>query len=731
MRSPTRALASVVRSVAARSTWLGATLGAALLAASSTAAAGPTSTFTVDDYAAWDAGEAKDAFITSLGEVKPGWTTTEVGLDEVGEVWAAVRGKGGEIFLGSGKGGSVWRMKGSSPQKLATLTGAIGAVSLALGPDGTLYAGSMPGGAVWRIEPGSGKAQKLATLDGAETVWSLAVSPDGKSVWAGTGPKGKLWRIEAKGGKARMVFDSEDKRIMSMLAAADGSIWFGTSDRALLFRHDPTKGTTRAVADFAGNELGALAEHRGLIYAAANDLKEPTTTGAKSAAAIEDAESKPDKGQKPKTPEKGSAPGAEAATPSGAAPTRAGERKGKGVLYRVRGDGQLAQIHALAATYYTALAVGPDGEVFAGAGDKGRIYMIEDDAGVSTAFDVEQRQIAAILADPAGRVDLAFITGDASKLYRAGPRAGTSTYTSKVFDSGAAARYGTLVWHGAGKLALETRSGNTEEPGGGWGAWEAARSVARAPGGGNRGKIGSPAGRYLQFRARLTSGDASLDRTELYYLPHNRPTRVTEVTVSPAAAAARKTLETGTADPRSPVVKLKWKVENEDGDETLYKLAVRREGEVRWRPLPTGGKPLTAAAWDWNAETYPDGEYRLRVTATDGRSNGSERALETTLVSELFVIDNQKPRVEDVRVVYPSASGRAVDGLSVIAEAAFSIDDGPWQLGSTQDGLFDDTTEMLRMTLPDDLPAGAHTLAIRVADESGNIGSTSLTFVVR
>jgi hypothetical protein len=61
---------------------------------------------------------------------------------------------------------------------------------------------------------------------------------------------------------------------------------------------------------------------------------------------------------------------------------------------------------------------------------------------------------------------------------------------------------------------------------------------------------------------------------------------------------------------------------------------------------------------------------------------------------------------------------------------AWSVDDRPWQLGGAQDRLFDDTTEMLRIKLPADLSPGVHTLAIRVADEAGNIGSASVSFRV-
>ena len=68
--------------------------------------------------------------------------------------------------------------------------------------------------------------------------------------------------------------------------------------------------------------------------------------------------------------------------------------------------------------------------------------------------------------------------------------------------------------------------------------------------------------------------------------------------------------------------------------------------------------------------------------------------------------------------------------MSTISEMAFSVDDGPWQVGATVDGLFDSQSELLRIALPKDLKKGVHTLAIRVADEAGNVGSTSVTFQV-
>ena len=74
-------------------------------------------------------------------------------------------------------------------------------------------------------------------------------------------------------------------------------------------------------------------------------------------------------------------------------------------------------------------------------------------------------------------------------------------------------------------------------------------------------------------------------------------------------------------------------------------------------------------------------------------------------------------------------TGVALNDGTPMKSVEVKIDDGPWQLGTTADGLFDDMAETLRVDLPADLPAGSHTLSIRVADGSGNVGSTTTTFV--
>ncbi len=681
-----------------------------------------TATWTVETYQQFDAGDATSAFITSAGELRPGWDTKRTAL-EGDAVWSALHLADGSVLLGSDVGGALYK----DGKKVVSVPGAIAVVSLAQTSDGAVWAGTMPGNKVWRIDVGAGKATPGAQLPSkdVETIWSLAAS--GTTLYAGTGPKGRVFAIS--GGNAKQIFDTEDKRVTAITSTTDGAVWFGTSERALVFRYDPKDGKTRAMADFAGNEVSAIAPYRDGVVVAANDLAETPSTNGKTATQLEAAE-KPNasKGQAAKAPDVGSKPGADKDPVAVADLGRKGAKKGKGALFHIGTDGRLDQLHALTATYFTSVAVAPDGAVYAGAADKGRVYMVDIDGAVATAFDVDERSVSQVWVDHGM---LGFATDDSAAMYHATGRASAAKYVSDVLDAKAVSRFGKLAWASSGKVKLETRSGNTAKPGVGWSDWQAPAQVGSVGGGADGGKIASPPGRYLQFRVALENEAARVHRVMTYYVPQNLPTEVQEVTTELASKETTPTLKDSAAKPRSPIIRVKWKIENPDSDDTTYTLEARRDGEANWRPIATGKTPLTATTWEWNTETYPDGWYKVRVTSSDAAANSPDRALTSTATSTMFAIDNTRPAIDYLKNTYPGAPAPPHDALSTIAEMAYSVDDGPWQLGTTTDGLFDDLTEDLRIDIPGGLGRGTHTLAIRVADAAGNVGSTSATFIIK
>lgn len=690
-------------------------LAFAVVALARDAAAVSTRVWTVASFKDFEEGTEDSTRVTSLGEVTPGIATKKVALDSE-SAWTAVMAPDGTVYTGGVTDGAVMAVTASGKKKILDLTKETPWIS-ALALDGsTLYVGTLGSGTIYAVDTRAGTSRKLTTLEGTAHVWSLAV--DGKTLWAGTGPDGKLFSIELPSGRAKLAWDSGEKHLLALARAADGALWIGTSDNAILFRYEPKTGKARAIADFAGQEVRAVVEVRGRIVAATNEFEQ------KSGGAPAPPAPKGPKGTPAKPPEAGTAPGAD--KPAAEEAARPEARKGKGALFAVDVDGRLEQLHALADGYFTSLAATDAGDVLAGSGALGRVYQVRLDRTVMTAFDAPERQVNAVAL---ARGQIAFATGDAGAVYFVVGQAEEARYSSKTFDAAFPSRWGNLRFRGAG-VTMETRSGNTAKPGKGWSGWERLDGVAKAGGEAQIGRIVSPPGRYLEFRAVFDKAPGGILReVNVYYLPQNQRPRITDITVGEEPRKGPVTLAPGITKPRSPILKLKWKVENPDEDELVYTLQYKPEGDGEWRDLFTGVEPLTAANFDWNTEALPDGYYRLRVTASDRRTNPRDLALDDSRVSPPFLVDNLKPQIQALEVKYPMVTGRAVDSFSRIDEIGYQIDSGEWVAAFPTDGIFDSPTETFTIKLPD-LKPGPHTLAVRVADEADNIGAAAVTFRV-
>src|SRR6185503_14659137 len=97
---------------------------------------------------------------------------------------------------------------------------------------------------------------------------------------------------------------------------------------------------------------------------------------------------------------------------------------------------------------------------------------------------------------------------------------------------------------------------------GAWSAWQKLGATSKAGGDALVGPVGSPGGRYLQVRVALAGG-ATLRQLNAYYLPQNQRARITDVTAGDDSGSKTPvTTGTGATKVRSPILKLKWKVEN-------------------------------------------------------------------------------------------------------------------------------------------------------------------------
>ena len=707
--------------------------------------ASPTRAFRQASAKDFEEGEAEGVAILPSGEVVPGLTTSRAKLDAA-FVWCAAASRDGATgYFGTGDEGRIYAhalraapgTSAPAPRKLATLDAAW-VTALVTRADGSLLAGTTPGGKIFAVDAQSGATRLLATLP-ATHVWALVRDDAAKITYAGTGSPGKIFAID-DAGKTRAVWDAHDKHVVSLFRDADGALLAGTSEDGILYRVKPD-GQATALQDFEAEEVRAIVRAPSGLYVAANDFEKgglapPATTGPT-----------PAKGTKIVL-STGGAP-----SPGGALP-RPGQRKAKAGVYRIEGDGRIEQVFALADGYVTSLVVAEDGAVLAASGTQGHVYRLAADRTASLVVDVPERQALALLrAGP----DVWVGTGDVAGLYRASPAAeGQARYLSKVLDAEFPSRWGVLRWQGHG-VTFEARSGNTAKPDAGWSPWKALaaktgdRSAdksgdASAPRetGGGASAIASPPARYVQYRATLAAprggatGKGRLRSVAVYYLPQNQRARITELTLGDAAGAASNLGSIGTGagagaasslgarPPHSSVLKLRWKVENPDGDDLIYRLYFRSQNESVWRSMAgVVGDPLTKPEYDWNTEGIPDGLYIVHVVASDERAQPSDRALSTNFDSLPLLVDNRRPVVRDLTARYPTVQGRAQDDASPITQIEVAIDGGDWLPVGPADGIADELSEAFTVKLPK-LARGRHAVAVRATDSADNVGAADL-----
>ncbi len=669
----------------------------------------------------FEEGEVTGSMVLPTGDVVAGSKARRVPLDAT-FVWCSVASPDGKTAYFAG--GDTARIHAVPMQAAGGAEAAARQVALldapwvtALGvkPDGTLLAATTPGGRVFSVNPGTGTQTLLAQV-GTDHVWALVHEPRTGITYAGTGGSGTIVAIDAQ-GKVRTVWDSGDKHIVSLLLLADGTLLAGTSDQAIVYRV-AADGRAQALHDFDADEVRAIARTGTSTYLAVNDF-EPSLDGG----ALGLASATTPKGTKIQVAT-GGTPASAGALP------RPGQVKSKAAVYRLEDSGAIEQVASLADGYYTSLVALENGDVLAAAGTGGKIYRIAADRTVALVADLSERQALTLLRtrDAVGEGFLVG-SGDTGGVYRVRPAtAGEATYLSKVFDAEFPSRWGHLRWTGTPGLQFETRSGQTAKPDKTWADWRKLGGVTMQ-GGEAEGAIASASARYVQYRVTLSGRGALLRETTISYLAQNQRPRITDVTTE--SAGEKPTVPGATvARVHAAVLKLRWKVENPDGDELIYRASYRQESEKPWRALG-GPDPLIKPEYDWNTESVPDGTYVVRVWTSDEKATPGDRALDFSFESPPFLVDNTRPEVTGLAAKESVISGRASDHASPITQIEYSVDGNEWRPAAPTDGILDQRTETFSLRLPTTLTKGAHVVTVRAFDATDNVGAAKITVETR
>jgi hypothetical protein len=164
----------------------------------------------------------------------------------------------------------------------------------------------------------------------------------------------------------------------------------------------------------------------------------------------------------------------------------------------------------------------------------------------------------------------------------------------------------------------------------------------------------------------------------------------------------------------------RWNASDDNGDPLLFTVEIRGEKEKQWQIL---ADKVREKHYSFDSTALPDGEYRLRITASDSPGNVETEALSAQSVSAPFLIDNTPPEVEALQVTRQGnvlrATWKVHDALSVIQRTEYSLDGRDWTLVDPTSKLSDSPSLEYDLTIPNISP-GEHVLAVRVLDDYDN-----------
>jgi hypothetical protein len=140
---------------------------------------------------------------------------------------------------------------------------------------------------------------------------------------------------------------------------------------------------------------------------------------------------------------------------------------------------------------------------------------------------------------------------------------------------------------------------------------------------------------------------------------------------------------------------------------------------------------MNKTSYRWDVSDVPDGWYRVRAVASDSASNPPNEVLTDEIISQPFLVDNNRPMVRDLRIDRNNVvTGLAVDSFSRITRIDYCLDGGKWVTVFPVDGIFDQPEEQFRIELGK-LEAGNHNVTVTVFDEGGNKGVEAINFMVK
>jgi sugar lactone lactonase YvrE len=727
-----------------------------LCSVSLTCLAQGTKVWTESHMEEWEKGRPRGVAISSDGSLAAAPVSSLTATTPSTYIWAIASDTSGNAYVATGSPATVLRVGRDGKTITMFKTKDMSVQTVAVGPDGSVYAATLPNGKVYRIPGGSTDldAEKAtvvfdpAKLDGVKPdaapkyIWDMAFGPNG-ALYVATGGPAAVYRVRTPAGEAHpeRFFESDEQHIRALLFEKDGSLLAGSDGDGLVYRIDKN-GKGFILFNAPKREVTALAQSpSGQIYVA--------TVGEKGKSSL------------PPLPVQGIAaitatitivtPGSVQASNNNALVPDGSE------VYELDPSGAARKLWAPHDDVVYGLHWTPDG-LLAATGNRGRIYRVKENGEYADIAHVEASQATGFATAPDG---LYVGTSNGGKLFHLSAQSAEGSLESDVQDAGAVARWGRAEVDATGSgYQIFVRTGNVSNAERGWSAWKPVTAETA---------IASPQARFAQWKLTLKP-DTIVHAVSLTYLPVNIAPMVDEIVVAPGARVIQQAQfqppvptvminlpsasanvvniqQDASSQPLQGVkdkgaVTVRWAAHDDNGDDLVFALYYRGAGEQNWQLLKDN---VSDRYYTFDAAQIPDGPYQIKVVASDAPSHNPGEALIGERTSERFVLDTATPTVNNLMAHLEGGklhvTAEAKDPASAIAHAEYSIDAGPWQYIEPAAKISDSQTERYDFSAPVPQPSeqlraaklppanpNEHTVTLRVFDRYDN-SATAKTVV--
>jgi len=663
-------------------------------------------------------------------------------------IWSAVADSKGNIYLGTGHDGKVFKVDSGGKGALLVDLAELDVLALAVDRNDVIYAGTAPDGKVYKIENGSAKEFFDPKT---KYIWSLIFDKQGRLL-VGTGDKGVIYRVTPD-GKGTPFYDTDETHIISMALDRDGNLIAGGDPKGYIYRISP-EGKAFVLYDSGMREIHSIAvAPNGTIYASAMTGDAAVTAGTPSGPATTSATPQPTITVTVNAAEPQDIQVVEPLEPVSSETPRSQTRRSgtdanaQSAVLEILPDGVVNTLwRSRDEMVFSVLA--RDGKLLFSTGTKGRIYSLEGPRNTTLLLESTEEQTTQLL-DVGNRFYAT--SSNIGKLFRISDTVATSgTYESNVKDTDSVSSWGKVTWKSwsGDHIVVSTRTGNTGTPDKTWSDWQTVDSS---------GAVASPKARFIQWKAVLNADGTQsprLSSVKVPFLQQNFRPEVTNIDVLPSGVLLQKTpLSTSNNfNPNDPATiraniragqpriqplaprrvpqrgaqSFQWTATDKNQDTLEYDIYYRADGERTWKILK---RDLEDTFYTISSDTLPDGVYVVRIVASDQPSNPPDLTLKGELESRPFTIDNTPPvvtmtldRVENRRA---RVAIEAADQTSTLTQAEVAIDTGDWRPVFPRDGIIDSKSESFSY-LSGELTSGEHVIAFRVYDQNDNAGMGKL-----